>query len=144
MKTKGKKTERTPRINRGRTKTRTGGQTQSGHTEHRKWMIHIESEREDEQTQENNRKEKKKDPGKEDRRVSEGKTETDRGKHWPDNARAPALPPSIPTPSTLPLWTTNQKRNTSEQTQTKKKKKQRTKTSREREDKPEQKKKVTE
>jgi len=46
---------------------------------------------------------KKKDPGKEDRRVSEGKTETERGKHWPANARAPALPPSIPAPPALPL-----------------------------------------
>jgi hypothetical protein len=75
---------------------------------------------------------KKKRPGKEDRRVSEGKIETERGKHWPANTRAPALPPSIPTPSALPLWTTDQKRNTSEQTQMKKKKKQRIETSRER------------
>jgi len=63
-------------------------------------MIHTEGEREDEQTQENKRTEKK-DPGKEDRRVSEGKTETERGKHWPANARAPALPPSIPAPPRL-------------------------------------------
>jgi len=65
---------------------------------------------------------KKKDPGKEDRRVSEGKIETERGKHWPTNARAPALPPSIPAPPALPVWTTDQKKNTSKQTQTKKKK----------------------
>jgi hypothetical protein len=66
-------------------------------------MIHTEGEREDEQTQENKRTEKKRDPGKEDRRVSEGKTETERGKHWLANARAPALPPSIPAPLALPL-----------------------------------------
>jgi hypothetical protein len=65
-------------------------------------MIYTEGEREDEQTQENKRT-KKKDPGKEDRRVSEGKIETERGKHWPTNARAPALPPSIPAPPALPV-----------------------------------------
>ena len=57
---------------------------------------------EDKQTQENKRTEKK-DSGKEDQRVSEGKIETERGKHWPVNSQAPALPPSIPTPSALPL-----------------------------------------
>jgi len=65
-------------------------------------MIHTEGEREDEQTQENKRTEKK-DPWKEDRRVSEGKIETERGKHWPANARALALPPSILAPLALPL-----------------------------------------
>jgi len=86
---------------------------------------------------------KKNDPVKEDRRVSKGKTETERGKHWPANARALALPPSIPAPPALPLWITDQKRNTSEQTQTKKKKNRGPKPV-EREDKPEQKKKATE
>ena len=141
-KTKGKKTERTLGINRGRTKTRTGDR-------HKVDTQNTGSERYTQKAKGRTSKhkrttgQKKKDPGKEDRRVSEGKTETERGKHWPANARAPALPPSIPTPSTLPLWTTDQKRNTCEQTQTKKEKKRRTKTSREREDKPKQKKKVT-
>ena len=118
---KGKENRKDPEDKQRTNKNKNRGQTQSGHTEHREWTIHTESETEDEQTQEN--KGKKKDPGKEDRRVSEGKTKTERGKHLLANARAPALPLSIPAPSTLPLWTIDQKRNISEQTQTKKKKK---------------------
>jgi len=77
-KTKGKKTERTLGINRGRTKTRTGDRhkvdTQNTGSEQ-----YTQKAKGRTSKHRRTKGQKKKRPGKEDRRVSEGKTETERG-----------------------------------------------------------------
>jgi len=75
---------------------------------------------------------KKKDPVKEDQRVSKGKTETERGKHWPANARALALPPSIPAPPGSPPLNNRSEKKHKRTNTDEEEKKQRTETSRKR------------
>jgi hypothetical protein len=78
------------------------------------------------------KQQKKNDPVKEDQRVSKGKTETERGKHWPANARALALPPSIPAPPGSPPLNNRSEKKHKRTNTDEEEKKQRTETSRKR------------